>query len=60
MFPLEIWNVCDEILNDEPTINNQTKRWFRILQLTNLEYRLQGSPFNEKSAFSPATVVFEK
>ena len=46
MFPLEILNVCDEILNDEPTINNQTKRWFRILQLTNLENRLQGSPFN--------------
>ena len=29
MFPLEIWNVCDEILINEPTTNNQTERWFR-------------------------------
>ena len=29
MFPLEMWNVCDEILNNEPTTNNQTERWFR-------------------------------
>jgi len=27
--PLEILNVCDEILNNEPTTNNQTERWFR-------------------------------
>ena len=30
MFPLEIWNVCEEILiNEPPTTNNQTERWFR-------------------------------
>ena len=29
MFTSEIWNVCDEILINEPTTNNQTERWFR-------------------------------
>ena len=39
---LEIWNVCDDILIDEPTINNQTERWFRSFTADcSLEYRLQ-------------------
>ena len=27
--PLDIWNVCDEIFNNEPTTNNQTEQWCR-------------------------------
>ena len=27
--PLDIWNVWDEIFNNEPTTNNQSERWFR-------------------------------
>ena len=43
--PLEICDVCDEILNNEPNINNETEHVLEVLQLTSLEYRLQGSAF---------------
>jgi len=40
--PLEILNVCDEILNNESTINNQTERWFRSFTADQPEVQTAG------------------
>ena len=43
--PLEIWNVCDDILIDEPTIYNQTERWFRSFTADQPGIQTAGSTF---------------
>ena len=45
MFPLEMWNVCDEILNNEPTTNNQTERWFRSFTANQPGIQTSGKSF---------------